>query len=287
MSSSLLSRPASSRWRRVSALTPSPLSTSSRPLPTSSARATTTEYSPRPHSSTMSETDRVPSTRASSAQSARLTDGSLSGASATARTVSGVGMCFSTDDQVSSRVRASVTTSSTGLVTPTSSMLTSSWTNSKSPSSQRSRSKTVSMMCSVTRAVRSSGSMSSASLSARATPTSGSSTTRETASPSESSSTVPLPAMRRPSDTRAKSEAPPVSWPSASQTAPWASARRRCRPPVFFVMLSREKMSGRLKASSEPSSLTVDLVWATDRGQCGDQDQVGGSEAGTVVPFGR
>jgi hypothetical protein len=35
--------------------------------------------------------------------------------------------------------------------------------------------------------------------------------------------------------------------------------RRKCSPPVFFVMLSNEKMSGKLKASRVPSSFTADL----------------------------
>ena len=98
----------------------------------------------------------VPSTRASSAQSSRLTEGSLSGARATARMASGVGMCFVDrgpglepaaglgDDVVDLAGDADVV--DVGLV---------DWTNSKSPSCQRIRSKTVSMMCSDTRAVRS------------------------------------------------------------------------------------------------------------------------------------
>ena len=64
---------------------------------------------------------------------------------------------------------------------------------------------------------------------------------------------------------------------------------RSCSPPVFFVKLSSWKMSGRPKASSEPSSFTsrpvarcrVWVVSEVDQWRCGrDQDQL------SVVPFG-
>src|SRR5438874_10413673 len=80
------------------------------------------------------------------------------------------------------------------------------------------------------------------------------------------------------------SELPPVRAPVVSQTTPSAPSRRRCSPPVFFVMLNRAKMSGRLKASSEPSSFTAASSAAEGRqGQVGvGQDQGVGSVAPEV-----
>src|SRR3954470_10388865 len=89
---------------------------------------------------------------------------------------------------------------------------------------------------------------------------------------------------RRASAWRFTSEAPPVTAPVVSHTTPCAPSRRRCKPPVFFVMLSKAKMSGRLKASSEPSSFTAASLAASAKR---DQDQGVGSAELLPEPFGR
>src|SRR3954454_14199420 len=95
--------------------------------------------------------------------------------------------------------------------------------------------------------------------------------------------------MRRGSDCRETSEEPPVSAPVVNQTTPCAPSRRRWNPPVFFVMLSNEKMSGRLKASMEPSSLTAASAVGAGGGSgpAAGQDQGVGSAGAAVVPLGR
>src|SRR3954467_13328753 len=94
-----------------------------------------------------------------------------------------------------------------------------------------------------------------------------------------------MPTRRRTSDCRDTSAVPPVSAPVVNQTTPCAPSRRRCNPPDFFVMLSSEKMSGRLKASREPSSFTAASLAASGGG--GNQDQGAASTGEPPEPLGR